>query len=370
MAATDWTFYGLFWVFIIWGYIGAFWSFTNTRAHFRHEALKTRFVPVICPGHRTLFLLFLASVGGAFLTLTIPEPKLLWMDPYEHAWVLVHHMNAVQYILFAVVCFNMFLGQKYTKDHEGNNNVEENNNAFRVLFAIMLLLLQMLMEGPNNMQVDEEWGGWDHKSELESYTRFLGRFLYIPLALILILEIFCESKIVVFMRLVFVLSTAAWFLFLAICYGDTWCDNLDDKDADYCDPKPQSVAKYIATYSLALIVSFVTFLLSLVWFRCVPQCVVNLFLKEYQDPNAIRSRLSSGRPSRPGVSLDPVSDTMEVHDYHSADNDPNFQDETLHFKNDKRQNPNMFDEGEGLGSDQRQNKFDHLHHPDNSSILT
>jgi len=280
-----WTYFGPAMPFMA---MWVFWLIMNIRAHWANEMRGIQFNPVVAPGTRILGLMFVGGIIGATLTLTIPQPDILWHDPYDKPWVIPHMIHATLWMMLSVVSFTILLGKKHIQDED------ENRCMFLVIFSLMVYMMQVLLEGFEPVQNGaEEGGGFDHRSWVVVEVMKQTRIITIPFMLTMLAEVFLSHKIFVFLRILFPGCLAAWFCFLAFMFGSEWCDDIDRPESHRCDSKSQAVQIHIARYMLPRIVVVGLFFQSLLWFRYIPPRLILALIPKDQVTHIPESRTRS-----------------------------------------------------------------------------
>lgn len=352
----DWSYWAWFGPGMFFTGLSAYWLVMNIRSHWDNEMRGKQFNPVVAPGERALLLMFFAGIVGTILTLTIPRPDILWADPYDNPWIIIHLTHATLWTMISIVSFLFFLGQRHIKDED------ENRTMVLVVFTVMIFLFQILMEGaiglPGNA---EEGSGFDHRSHVHDAVILQMRTITIPWCLSMIAEIFLEHKIFVFFRILMPGCLAAWFFFLASMFTTEWCDDLDNPESPHCDAKSQAVSIHIARYMLPRIILLGIFFLSIIWFRYIPKRIIVWLLPKDQVVGVPESRIGSsstdahrhqrlgGSNARRGARKQPTvrTDDSEMQHYGLNDDDDG---EVITFDQNARQGASV---GNGSGT-----KFD------------
>lgn len=281
--AVNWGFWQYFFGGVVFFVLFVHALGTNLWAHWHADINGRKFVSVVAPGALPLLMCFFGGVVGATLTLIFPDPEVLWTNPYDKPWVLPHHRHAAMYLIFSTTSLSIWLGRRYT------TSPSENRTHFLMMFALMLGLVQYLLEGMPPVPISGSTYDWDHPSPLQYAAHVSFRVIVYPLIATYLLEMFMMESAVTMMRLILMLSYTGYYFFMAVAFGSGWCDDMDGPEDQDCRERSMKVNMYVLIYAVPLIIALSTFFISLLWFRYVPQSIVNFWVPKNRVPPASRS---------------------------------------------------------------------------------
>lgn len=300
---------------IAWAIFFLSWLFPNMRNQYASQLRGRQFEAVHMPDQRGLWSMIVVGIIGMICTLTIPEGDIMWADEYENPWVIVHKGLACVFGMVAGFGVAMLILSKYAE------NVDEIRTTCLMLFAGFILLFQSMLEATSAMPMVQDTKGWDHHSAVVDATTMLTRIFTWSLAFVLFIQIFCADKIFVILQLAMTLGLTLWGLFLAIAFGTTWCDNLDNPNATHCSPSDQGVSISMARFYVVGVNVVSIVIIVAMWHRCVPQWLIDIILPVDQPSGSVPSRLGKNGARAAGVASAPGGQSVQLFDMQGGEDE-------------------------------------------------